>query len=139
MEKYEFIFDNRKYELNEDNFDCLVNDEENPIEGVDESKVLELLGECGEANFDIEYYGEPCANCFAGKEEKAKAFKFLEYHFYVFSKQGKYVISSISKEYKNTSYNKLLKYGKVDNSYIVSIIVCVNCGRYLIEIEQCEV
>lgn len=139
MEKYKFVFNDREYELSEDNFDYLINDEEHPVEGIDESKILELLSQGEKIDFDMECYGEPCTNCFAGKEEKAKYFKFLEYHFYIFSKQGQYVMSSISKEYENTSFNKLLKRGKVDDSHIVSVIVCVNCGRYSIEIEQCEI
>ena len=49
------------------------------------------------------------------------------------------VISSIDKEYEGLSYNRLERAGKVDNSYIVSINVCKNCGSYSIEIEQLEV
>ena len=32
-----------------------------------------------------------------------------------------------------------LNRGLVDDSYIVSLMVCDNCGNYAIEIEQCEI
>ncbi|MEL7564111.1 MAG: DUF3785 family protein [Dehalobacterium sp.] len=35
--------------------------------------------------------------------------------------------------------NKLLNKGEVDNSYIASVAVCIFCGDYSIEINQCEV
>jgi hypothetical protein len=120
MQDYKFEFNNRTYELLEDNYDYFDNDAE-------------------EVKFDLEYYDTPCDKCLAGKKEKAKIFRFLEYHFFIFTKEGNYVISNISKEFKNTSTTQLFKLGKVDNSFIVSIAVCENCGSYSIEIEQCEV
>jgi ribonuclease HI len=139
MEKYNFMYDEKEYELGEDNCDFFANDEEKPVEGIVLEDVLELLRGSQKVNFNVEYYDMPCGNCRAGVEEKLKAFKFLEYHFYILTKDENYVISSISKEYENTSFNKLLKQGKVDNSYIVSVIVCINCGNYSVEIEQCEI
>lgn len=138
MEVYKFALKDRNYELREDNCNDFINDEENPVEGLELSKVLEILKESHKVDFGLEYYGEPCEDCLAGKEEKAKYFNFLEYHFYVFTKDSNYVMSNISKEYESTSFTQLFKRGKVDNSYIVSVIVCENCGSYSIEIEQCE-
>lgn len=139
MKSYKFNFDGKEYELNEDNCDYFINDEAEPVTGIEREDILSLLSQSDNADFSMEYYDQPCHNCFSGKEEKAKAFKFLEYHFYIFTKNNEYVISSISGEYIETSFNKLLKSGKADNSYIVSIMVCRNCGNYSIEIEQCEV
>ncbi|MFH5796872.1 DUF3785 family protein, partial [Clostridium perfringens] len=85
------------------------------------------------------YYQEACPECLAGVKEKQKFFGFLEYHFYVFSKDGKYVISDIDKEYEGLSFNKLSRAGKVDDSYIVSIIICEHCGDYIVQIENCIV
>lgn len=139
MEKYKFKFGDNEYELGEANCDYFLIDEENPITGINREDVLTLLSQSDEVDFDTEYYDQPCHSCFYGKEEKARTFKFLEYHFYVFAKNNKYIISTISKEYLDTSFNKLLKRKMVDNSYIVSIMVCSNCGNYSIEIEECEV
>lgn len=139
MKKYEFNFDNENYELTEENLQDFVSDEENPVQGINTSDILSLLNESSEVKFDMEYYEEPCENCNAGKAEKAKYFEFLEFHFYIFAKDNNYVISTLSKAYADTSYNRLLKQGKVDNSYIASVIVCKHCGDYSIEIEQCEI
>lgn len=138
MEGYKFTFKDKSYDLKEDNCNDFINDEENPVIGLELSKVLEILKESDKVDFGLEYYGEPCEGCLAGKEEKVKYFNFLEYHFYVFTKDSNYVMSNISKEYESTSFTQLFKRGKVDNSYIVSVIVCENCGSYSIEIEQCE-
>jgi hypothetical protein len=139
VENYKFIFDGREYELGIDPDDELINDEENPVMGISISDVLGLLHQGEEIHFDIAHYGQPCTNCLAGKVEKEKFFKFLEDHFYIYTKNGQYVTSSISKDTEGTSFNKLLKEGRVDNSYIVSVIVCACCGAYSIEIEQCDV
>lgn len=139
MEVYKFTFNDKTYELGEENFNGFINDEEKPVEGIDEKMILELIGQAEEVSFDTEYYDERCENCNSETQGRKKNFRFLEYHFYVFTLGGKYVISSISKEYEGLSFNKLLKQKRADNSYIVSIIVCTECGSYTIEIQQCEV
>ncbi len=139
MSKYSLIYNNKASELDESNCSDFINDEVRPVAGIDKSDILELLSRHEEVNFDIEYYDQPCQNCRQVKNEKDKYFKFLEYHFFIFTKNGRYVISSISKEYENGSYSKLLKQGIIDDSYIVSVIVCIACGDYSIEIEQCDV
>lgn len=139
MNKYSFNYDNKEYELHEGNCSYMINDEEHPVSGIEKSDIIELLCQQEMVDFDIEYYDQPCEKCLAKEEEKDKYFKFLEYHFYIFAKKGRYIISNISKEYQDTSFNKLLKKGIVDNSYIVSVIVCFKCGEFSIEIEQCEV
>ncbi|HBG0494691.1 TPA: DUF3785 family protein, partial [Clostridioides difficile] len=50
-----------------------------------------------------------------------------------------YVISNISVDYKGLSFNKLSRANKVDNSYIVSVIICENCQDYIVQIENCIV
>ena len=138
-EKYEIVIDEKKYVLGEDNCDYFENDIDQPVIGIDGSDILGLLKEGKEVNFNLEYYDEPCENCLAGIKEKLKYFEFLEYHFYLFTKKNEYVISSISKEYGEMSITKMFKIGKIDNSYIVSVMICKSCGNYSIEIEQCEV
>lgn len=139
MEKYKFDYNDKSYELKEEECNYFLNDEEYPANGIEIADILRLLANHEAVDFGIEYYDQPCKNCKDGIAEKAKYFKFLEYHFYIFTKNNDYVISNISKEYENTSYNKLMKNKSVDNSYIVSVMVCVNCGDYSIEIEQCEI
>jgi len=139
MAEYKFVYNGKEYRLVEDNCSYVLNDEENPVEGIGKSDILELLNRSESVEFGIEYYDEPCENCQARKKDKEKFFEFLEYHFFIFAKKSRYIISSISKEYESSSLTKLLKQGVVDNSYIVSIIVCVECGDYSIEVEQCEI
>jgi hypothetical protein len=139
MKSYKFTYNNKEYELGENNCSDIMNDEEKPITGIERETILELLSQQEVVDFDIEYYDQSCQNCLFGEKEKSKYFKFLEYHFFIYSKKGKYIVSSISKDYEDMTYSKLLKQGIVDNSYIVSVIVCVECGDYSIEIEQCEV
>lgn len=139
MESYKFVYNDKDYELDEENLDYIMIDEEHPVTGIDLSLILSLLNNAAnEINFDVEYYDQPCENCGEGKDDKSKIFKFLEYHFNIFPKNGEYVVSSLSREFENTSYTKLLKYKKADNSFIVSIAVCINCGNYSIVIEECE-
>uniref|UniRef100_UPI0026256E3D DUF3785 family protein n=1 Tax=Terrisporobacter sp. TaxID=1965305 RepID=UPI0026256E3D len=125
---FKFTFDEKEYILNDNNFDELINDEEKPVFNINKDIILELLNNSSEnIVFDEEYYMEACPKCLAGVKEKEKFFPFLEYHFYIYTKCGKYVISTIDKDYKGKSFNKLYRANLVDDSYIVSIIVCKHC------------
>lgn len=139
MTEYKFTYEDMEYILNEKNCSELINDEEKPVKGITVENILSMLKESENTDFDIEYYQEACPECLAGVKEKQKFFGFLEYHFYIFTKKGEYVISDISKEYKGLSFNKLSRQGKVDDSYIVSIIICEKCQDYIIQIENCLV
>lgn len=139
MTEYKFTYEDMEYILNEKNCSELINDEEKPVKGITVENILSMLKESESTDFDIEYYQEACPECLAGVKEKQKFFGFLEYHFYIFTKKGEYVISDISKEYKGLSFNKLSRQGKVDDSYIVSIIICEKCQDYIIQIENCLV
>ncbi len=139
MSIYKFDYEGKDYLLEEKNCSGLINDDEKPVVGVGVSDVLDILNEANDIDFDIEYYQEACPECLAGVKEKKKFFGFLEYHFYIFTKDGKYVISDISNDYEGLSFNKLSRQGRVDDSYIVSMIVCENCQDYIIQIENCVV
>lgn len=139
MTEYKFTYEDMEYILNEKNCSELINDEEKPVKGITVENILSMLKESESTDFDIEYYQEACPECLAGVKEKQKFFGFLEYHFYIFTKKGEYVISDISKEYEGLSFNKLSRQGKVDDSYIVSIIICEKCQDYIIQIENCLV
>lgn len=139
MNEYKFNYEGKEYILSQKNCSHVINDEEKPVKGISLEKVLNILNESNEIDFDIEYYQEACPECLAGVKEKQKFFGFLEYHFYIFTKNGEYVISDIDKDYKGLSFNKLSRNGKVDDSYIVSIIACENCQDYIVQIENCIV
>ncbi|MEG1423879.1 MAG: DUF3785 domain-containing protein [Peptostreptococcaceae bacterium] len=136
---YKFNYDEKEYVLDKTNCSGLINDDEKPVNGMDIESILDLLSECEDVNFDVEYYQEACPACLAGVKEKEKFFPFLEYHFYIFTKEGKFAISDISKDYEGLSFNRLSRANKVDDSYIVSIIACKNCQDYIIQIENCIV
>ncbi|OEH86525.1 hypothetical protein BHU72_13010 [Desulfuribacillus stibiiarsenatis] len=138
MEQYTFSYDGKELVLHEGNCIEFYNDEEQPVEGLSLPQILQLLKEYPDVTFDLEYYNGACPSCLAGKEEKAKVFKFLAYNFSVYTLERQYVISSISKD-KDATFSQMLKHGKVDNSYSVSVVVCPSCGDYSIEILECEV
>ena len=121
--EYKFTFEGREYKLNEENLDYFVNDEENPIKNINLDKVLEIMANSDEVDFAKEYFDMPCGECKEGVSEKKKFFAFLGYNFYIYTKNGEFVISSIDKEYEGLSFNRLQKAGKVDNSYIVLVNV----------------
>ncbi len=139
MSEYKFTYEDTEYILNANNCSELINDEEKPVKGINVDSILNMLNEADDVDFDIEYYQEACPECLAGVKEKQKFFGFLEYHFYILTKKGEYVISDISKEYKGLSFNKLSRQGKADDSYIVSIIICEKCQDYIIQIENCVI
>ena len=132
-------YEDKTFELTEENLAEFNNDEDKPVNGIGANDILELLNQKGDLAFEIEYFNRACQVCFAGKEEKAKYFTFLTYSFYLYTKNGKYVMSNLSKEYEGTSFSKLLKQEIVDESYCVSVLVCDSCGKYTIEILQCDI
>ncbi|WFD12087.1 DUF3785 family protein [Tepidibacter hydrothermalis] len=138
MEKYTFEFDENSYNIDMDNCMKDENNKINLLDGLKHEEIIGLLKQQKNIDFDLSYYDQACQNCLNGVKEKAKYFKFLEYYFYAFTKNNKYVMSNISKEYESTSFKKMLKKGIVDNSYIITIIVCIKCGKYSIEVEECE-
>ncbi|MEW9080034.1 DUF3785 family protein [Terrisporobacter glycolicus] len=137
---FKFNYDEKEYILNDENFDELINDDDKPVKDIDKDMIIELINNSPEEIiFDEEFYIEACPKCLKGIKEKEKFFPFLEYHFYIYTKEGKYVISTIDKDYKGKSFNKLSRLNLVDDSYIVSIIICKHCNDYIIQMENCEV
>ena len=131
-----FVYDEKEYVLEKDKNVCFLNDEEKPVEGISLDDILNMIDNLEEIDFDTQYYKEACVECLDGVKEKQKFFAFLEYHFYIYTKDQKFIISDIQKEYEGQSFNKLLRANKVDDSYIVSLIICKNCGDTLIQIEN---
>lgn len=136
--EYKFSFDGKEYILGEDNLEYFANDENKELNGIELNKILELLANSNEVDFQNAYYESCCSNCKAGKEEKKKVFDFLEYYFYAYGKDNNFVTSSIDSEYDKKSFTRLNRERLVDKSYMVTIIVCKNCGTYAVEIEEFE-
>ncbi|MCC3862958.1 DUF3785 domain-containing protein [Terrisporobacter petrolearius] len=137
---FKFDYDEKEYILNDENFDELINDDDKPVKDIDKDMIIELLKNSPEEIiFGEEFYIEACPKCLKGIKEKEKFFPFLEYHFYIYTKEEKYVISTIDKDYQGKSFNKLSRSNLVDDSYIVSIIICKHCNDYIIQVENCEV
>ncbi len=137
--EYKFNFDGKEYILGEDNLEYFVNDENEELNGIELNKILELLSNSDEVDFENSYYESCCSNCKAGKEEKKKVFDFLEYYFYVYGKNNNFVTSSIDQDYDKKSFTRLNREGIVDKCYMVTVMVCKNCSTYAIEIEEFEV
>lgn len=135
--EYKFIYDNKDYILAEENCEGLFFDNDQEIQGLSLDIILNALSEGNEVNFSKEYYSGKCS-CNT-QEQINKSYCYLEYHFYIYTKNNEYIINTICHEYENTSFNRLFSLGKIDESYIVNVTVCPNCGNYSIEIEQCEV
>lgn len=139
MNLYKFTYDEKEYTLSQENCSALINDDDKPVAGIGIQNIIDMLNNSNNVDFDMEYYQEACPECLAGVKEKQKFFGFLEYHFYIFTKDGNYVTSDIVPDYQGLSFNKLSRQNKVDDSYIVSIIVCENCQDYIVQIENCAV
>lgn len=137
--EYKFSYNDKEYVLESDKCGDFLNDEEKEVKGFSVEEAIRLVSEAEDVKFEKEYYQEACPNCLAGVKEKQKFFEFFEYHFYIFTKNCEYIISDIDRKYKGNSFNKLNRAKKVDDSYIVSIIVCAECGDYIVQIENCEV
>ena len=134
--EYKFDYEGKEYILNESNCEGIFFNEEE-IEGFDLITALKALSEGEEVNFSKEYYSGKCS-CDA-QEPLGKYYSYLEYHFYIFTKDSRYIISTISEDYKDKSFNKLFSIGKIDKSYILNVTVCPECGNYSIEVEECDV
>lgn len=135
--EYKFLFNDKEYVLNEEKCEGIFFGDENEISGVSLDTILSALNEGEEVEFSKEYYSGKCA-CDA-QEALNKYYCYLEFHFYIYTKNNEYVINTLSKEYEDTNFNKLYNLGKVDDSYIVNVTVCPECGTYSVEIDQCEV
>jgi hypothetical protein len=135
--EYKFVDDNKEHILTKENCEGIFFDDENEIVGLSVDLILNALNEGEEVSFSSEYYTDKCS-C-NSQEQINKSYRYLEYHFYIYTKNNEYIINTISNEYKGTTFNKLFSLGKIDDSYIISVTVCPNCGNYSIFIEQCTV
>ena len=54
--EYKFSFDGKEYKLGEDNLEYFANDENEELNGIDLDKILELLSNSDEVDFQNAYY-----------------------------------------------------------------------------------
>lgn len=137
--EFKFTFEGKEYTLTENNLEYFVNDEVNPIKGLDENKIIDILNNAENVEFSKAFFDLPCENCNEGVSEKKKFFDFLGFNFYIYTKDKEYFVSTLDKEYEGMSFNRLQRSGKINGSYIVLINVCKHCGNYSIEVEEFEV
>lgn len=138
MKSYTFEFEGKAYTLTAEKCQAIFNDENLPVEPVDIEDLLGILSPVFEENFEIEYYNEGCDSCPPVERKKKELVPFLESHFYWYTKDSKPVISTIQPEYEGLTYDRLFAEGKVDNSYVVSFVVCPACGEYQVYLDQVE-
>ena len=81
MKNYKFVYNNKEYELGEENCSYIINDEEHPVIGIERDNIIELLCQQEMVDFDIEYYDQPCQNCLDRKKKKASISNFLNITF----------------------------------------------------------
>lgn len=133
---FSFTFDEKEYNLSEDKLIYFFNED---VDDFDIDKLFKILNNSEKVSFGKAYYDGPCEDCKFGLDEKRKSFPFLEFNMFIYTKNGKFVISNIERSYEGLTYNKLLREKKVDKSYLVNINVCKNCGNFAVEIEELDV
>ena len=83
--EFTFKYYEKEYILNNDNLEYFENDEVNPLDDINEEKVIEILNNAENVEFSKAYFDLPCSKCKAGVEEKKKFFDFLIVDLIVFS------------------------------------------------------
>ena len=118
----------KEYLLDKEHFGGFLNDEESPINDITEEDIINIL-EGRDLDFEKAYYSSPCSKCDSGEKNKLKAYPFYEYHFYLYTKDRNVVWNSFKVEEEGYSFTRMEREGKADDSYIVSVIICAECGK----------
>lgn len=135
---YTLKYGEQVYIFDEDHSEGVFNDDLMPINAIDHGIVSNWLVHMPNDGFELEYFEDDCEVCPPKPRGKKKLVPYLEGHFYVFTKKGEPVITSIDPSFVQGSYDELLALGKVDQSYILSVIVCPVCGSYQFSLEQVD-
>lgn len=135
---YELKMNDTSYNLNLENCEAFFNDETMPLLDLDLEAALQLVAQMAQDSFAVEYYEDDCETCPPTPRSKKRLVPFIEGHFYIFSKNQKLVITSIDANFVAGSFDDLAAQGVVDDSYIMSVVLCPKCGKYQIEVEVCE-
>lgn len=116
----------------------IFNDDIAPIKNINCDQILTWMAHLDPEVFELEYFEDDCEICPVKPRGKKKLVPYLEGHFYVFTKSGEVVSTSIDPAFVSGSYETLLLKGTVDESYILSVILCPTCGYFQVSIEQLE-
>lgn len=135
---YTLQYGEQVYNLDEAHSEGIFNDDVMPIHPFDHETVSQWMVHLPNDAFELEYFEDDCEVCPPKPRGKKKLVPYLEGHFYVFTKKSEVVMTSIDPNFVQGSYDELLAKGTVDQSYILSIIVCPTCGSYQFSLEQVE-
>ncbi len=124
--------------LSEEKCQGIFNDEILPINELTFTTVMSWMKNLDSADFELEYYEDDCEVCPTKARGKKRLVPYLEGHFYVFTKLGNVVTTSIEPSFEMGSYDALILKGEVDQSYIMSVIVCPDCGSFQLSLEQVD-
>lgn len=140
MTDLEFLlnYEDKSWQLTKDQCQGLFNDELLPIESFDFDTVMGWMQHMDSESFELEYFEDDCEVCPPKARGKKKLVPYLEGHFYVFTKAGKPVVTSIDPGYEMGSFERMQLMGEVDQSYILSVIVCPSCGTFQLSLEQVD-
>lgn len=135
----EIILEGKCFELTQEKCSAMHNDEAKPVEGIDIDMLLAFGNAMDPEAFSKEYYREDCEGHEPAPRAKKELVPYWEGHYYLYTKKQKPVMTSVSPEYADTSFDRLLKSGTVDDSYIVTFILCPVCGLYQIHVDQLDI
>lgn len=132
---YTFDYKGKVLTLEEEACSFFMNDEEKPLAGLGIGDILSEMAHSDLVEFHKEYYDQGCEGCHKNRKDGAKYFEFLEFHYYLYAKDGQFVMSSLSAGYNHKTLPDLFDEGILDASYIISVNVCELCGDYTIDLE----
>ena len=72
--------------LENEKLEGFFNDENNPIKDINEETIINMIKDRN-VDFEKAYYSLTCESCGGEKVENERAYKFLEYHFYIYFKE----------------------------------------------------
>lgn len=135
---YTLVREQGEWLLDEAHCQGLFNDEIEPLEPFTYEMVMNWMSHLSADAFEIEYFEDDCEICPPKPRGKKKLVPYMEAHFYVFSKNGAPVITSIEPDFVQGSFETMQLKGEVDQSYILSVILCPACGSYQLSLEQVD-
>lgn len=135
---YKLVTEQGEWLLDAAHCQALFNDEIEPIAPFTYDMVMSWMAHLPSDAFEIEYYEDDCEICPPKPRGKKKLVPYLEAHFYVFTKGGSVVATSIEPSFVQGSFETMQLKGDVDQSYILSVILCPACGSYQLSLEQVD-
>lgn len=140
MNSLTFKCEEREYVLTAEDCTSFYNDEIKPVDGITEDDVIGMFAAAvvDELTITKEYYKDPCEKCPPVERSKKEMVAYNEMHLFLFTKNQKAVMTNVAPEFQELNFTQLLEEKRVDDSYVVSLIVCPVCGKYQIQIDQVD-